>query len=449
MKSSPIINYVILNSKKLLLFFAIYTIFFTNIAIANEDSSYNNSDQDFLGYDWQLNTIRKVIYKDYFKHERLRIDHKNLNDFSKKISSLQDQQNQHPAIKSNVIIDLNSEKYYNTSNNNYELLDSAAKIRFFSNLNLGNNFDINIQANLSPVRQNNQNQYPENLFFENEGLYLQELNLKYSQKNYAVIFGKTNLDFGTISMWNRGIWGSEISKQYFKLEKIAISSIFNYGDIKKTGIYNIGLSLFKNDQKYLDNSVFNKRVSNPSNKGYAGDDNFGKSWNLSLNILFDFDNKFNRPEKLAYHFAMINSSVNKEDSLITGKIKDEKGFVAAINYQKPISNNFDIDLLSEYVKMSNINGNIDISEKYFINNLIVSYNKNWQMVIANSNLKNKQSSGYNHNIAEFSFGYQFDKTKIFDKLLLQIGNKMGRYKNSDAINEYNSLALLLRYYKNF
>ena len=65
--------------------------------------------------------------------------------------------------------------------------------------------------------------------------------------------------------------------------------------------------------------------------------------------------------------------------------------------------------------------------------------------------KNKfsPSEGSKTNISEINFGYEFSKNKFFDRLTTQIGYYQSIRKSADLNTKNKSLAILIRYYKNF
>ena len=104
--------------------------------------------------------------------------------------------------------------------------------------------------------------------------------------------------------------------------------------------------------------------------------------------------------------------------------------------------------------VENFNGDVDISQRYFINNLIAKYNKNINITVSNSNKMQKKLNNYKteQNLVELSTGYEFNKNNIFDSLLLQIGYKDFRNSvksSSSSLKEQRGLGALIRYSKNF
>ena len=131
-------------------------------------------------------------------------------------------------------------------------------------------------------------------------------------------------------------------------------------------------------------------------------------------------------EELHYKFGYLKSAVNKRFSSVDKtNLKDQSSWLAGVDYKRSLNENISIDFLTEYVMVENFNGDVDISQRYFINNMIAKYNKNINITVSNSNKMQKKLNNYTteQNLVELSTGYEFNKNNIFDSLLLQIGYK--------------------------
>lgn len=356
------------------------------------------------------------------------------------------------SINHRLVNDLSFANNFGNPRNNFQ--DTTGVVRFSSNIEY-KNFKLFSILRLARIDNNRDQQRrlsdPSgggSRTFENLGVTLPELNLKYSSGNNSVIAGKFTSNFGTAWRWNQGIFIHNIAGNYGLFEKLGLAFVSKYGDIKKTGIYNFSFSTFTNDRKNFDNALFHRRDSDAKSQGLAGDTRSLKSYTLATDINFEF-NEF---EKLSYHLAYANLAINKEMSSIKNtKIKNQNGYVFGVNYTFPIFKKLNAETLIEYARISNINGNTDISNKFLTTNLIFKYNKKYSLMIGNSKIKIKNkliSRAYNQ-ASEINFGYEFDKTKYYDKITAQIGYHQLIEKSSTQNQTNKSLAILLRYFKNF
>ena len=346
-----------------------------------------------------------------------------------------------------LVSDLVLDDKYRTTNSDDEFSDTTSATRLYSYLNFAKNFSLNSQINLEKISGKTTNDGKDKSF-EDEGLFLRELNLVYDDKKYVFFLGKFDLNFGKAWNWNGGIFSNQLAKNYQKSEKIGFGQFVRVGDSEENGRYQFGYSFFKNDRKYLDNSLITKRKSSSKSDAIVGDDNMFNSYIVRVDIDFDFSEL----EKLSYQFAYISSAVNKKYSTVeVGKMEDQKDFVASIDYVYPINNDIVLGGFMEYVESRNYLGNKDKSEKYFTSILSSEFNKNYSLTLVYSRRQNFTigENGFDQTVSEVTVGYKFDKNKIFDKLLFQVGykNETEDLKTSSTSN--NSLVALVRYQKVF
>lgn len=360
-------------------------------------------------------------------------------------------------ISGKNITDLTFENNYNTTDSKNQFNNTEILSRFFSDINFSKNLSLKSNILLSKVDAENENIRRKNsangggdMSFENSGIYIQELVLDYSEKNYSILAGKFTANFGQSWIWGRGIWANSVPLNYAQNEKLGFGGIYRIGDSKKTGRYNFAFSTFTNDRKNLDNSIINNRNSSSKNVAKAGDTRNFDSYNISLDVNFDFAEN----EKLSYHFAYLNLAVNSNQTAINySKIADQKGFVLNSRYRYPVDSNLLFDGLVEYVEMKNIDGNGDASNKNLNYSLVAEIYQNWNITLANNIYKNSVLNvgnlNYNQNLYEISGGYKFDKTKYFDQFLIQLGYKKLRNNYQSYIDEQNAFGILARYIKLF
>lgn len=397
----------------------------------------------------------EVLAQDDFQPSVLRsLVEEDTDKFAKKDSSTFK-----PKFSNKLVTDITFNDGYQATDRKEEYNDTEARARLYSALSFTKNISLNSFLELEPSNQASATARRNNLpngggdrSFESEGIHIEELTIDYDSKNFAFVAGKFNPDYGTAWKWNRGIWAWSIAENYRLREKLGLDTIYRVGDRKKTGEYEFGLSVFTNDRKNLDNSVITKRDSDHKFDGKPGDTRSLESYVASLDVNFDFGKKYLSEEKLSYHFAYSNLAVNAKASAVTPtKIADQKGFVAGLNYQYPLVENFDLDVLVEYENTRNLNGDSDVTENYFTSSFIGKIYKNWNTTLAYSQRNNIHvgQSGFDQNLSEISFGYEFNKNRFFDKFLIQAGYKNQRTNYKTNIDTQNALGILVRYYKNF
>lgn len=349
------------------------------------------------------------------------------------------------AIESKITTRFIAEAQFDDNEKNRDL---SGKIRLYNNLKLSNKIWLSSFATAERIDNSGTNNIDKNRYFDNSGAYLQEFALHTSTEKYSLVAGKFNLNFGNAWRFDRGLWSYNLANNYRQSEKLGVSGVYRLGDIQKTGQYNFTFSTFTNDRKNLDNSILVNRDSTHKSDAAPGDKRSLSSYQAGLNINFDFG----KNEKLSYNFSYLNLAVDKKLSAVPhSKIDDQKASVFGINYQFPLRENLEFDLLLEYAGIRNVGGNSDRKEKYLTANLITKIYKNWTILVGNSRYRNStfNQGRTDKNLSEISFGYEFGKTKFFDRLTINTGYKIMQTNDYTNNNYQNSLGILLRYYKYF
>ena len=345
-----------------------------------------------------------------------------------------------PKISSRLITEIKYSNNYKSSNNGPKYNEALAKIRQYSNFYLNKNFFIKTYIKGQKYHSKYDKQSSKNKYFDNFAIFFEELNINYKiNNNIQIKAGKTNLKFGKAWQWQRGISANHLAKNYKQTEKIAIITTYSYGNEQLNGSYKFNFAAFQDDDKFLDNSIITKR----NNKNQYLDNGF-KSYLVSLDIDFDFGEKYNQNEYLKYHFAFLNNSFSNK--IIDDKINRQKSYAFNINYKLPIYRNINIDSLYEFVKIKNFYHQKNFKEKYhhlsniisFYNQFNITFSKTW---LLNSKISQKSRES----LMEISAGYNLINDRYFDNLLFQTGYQSikEQQKNKDSI------LVLIRYIKNF
>lgn len=362
----------------------------------------------------------------------------------------------HPKFTNRLVFEVVSNDEYQSTNRQDEFLDTRAKSRLYSSYNFAKYFSVNSFLKTEPSRQisetSRRNSSPNgggDRAFENEGIFVEELNLTFNSKKHAFVLGKFDLNFGSAWRWNRGIWTYNIAERYKQKEKLGINGIYRIGDSKKNGRYEFTYAAFTNDRKNLDNSAITGRDVDSKSDGVPGDTRSLKSYTTSLDINFDFSEK----EKLSYHFSYINLAVNSRASDVTPsyKIARQKCYTAGLSYKYPVFENLLLDSLVEYASIKNLGGDSDIDENYLTANAIAKFYKNWNVTLGYAQVDNSevQATGFQRNLSEISLGYEFKKNSFFDRLLFQVGYKNQRDDFKTSLETRNVWGGFVRYQKNF
>ncbi len=371
-----------------------------------------------------------------------------------------------PALK--VVAQLRAENVtsddYRDTNHADEYVNSGAKVNFISNALLNKKWFLEVNFRAEQVKS--QSSAEKN--YGGEGAYLREARLGYKDRNLVLFAGKFRPFFGIAwrngrNNWmdyaannqeqfdynnTRGIWSDYIANNYAQTEKLGVGGVVRAGNANTIGKYELGLSFFTNDRKNFDNSIISSRISAAKQDALPGDTRSLKSYVTSLDVAFDFA----PDEKLFYRFAYINLATNSlAASVPPSKIGDQKGVSAAINYQYPFSQNFNLNGLAEYVSMKNVGGNSDLGDRYFNGSLVGNIFQNWNLTTAYASRQSFHlgQNGFDQNMMEISAGYRFDKNAFFDSLLIQTAYRNLRTDYHASLDRKNTVGILVRYIKNF
>ncbi len=95
-------------------------------------------------------------------------------------------------------------------------------------------------------------------FFEDQGLFIEQLFLQYAGDNFTVIAGKFNPVFGVA--WDRapGIYGVDFAEDYEITERIGFGADYTFGD-EASGEHTISASTFFADTSFLAQTLINSR----------------------------------------------------------------------------------------------------------------------------------------------------------------------------------------------
>lgn len=285
--------------------------------------------------------------------------------------------------------------------------------------------------------------------FEDEVLFLQDLNLNYDYKNGTFVAGKFTTKFA--SAWKRkdNIWISEtIKSKYRQNEKLGFANYFKGGNEKENGRYVLGLAAFTNDSKSLNGSLITKKENPNKITGRGGDERGLKSYIASMDINYDFGNQ----EKLSYHMSYLNLAVNENLSPVAKeKIEDVNAYAINMDYQYPLHKHILGRGFIEYVNASNNEGNIDQGVDFLTTILTFNLFKDYSITFGKyfEQQTTISGNGTDIEIKEFNLGYSFNERSILSGLKIMAGVKHEQTDSKTSKVRNNVAGLLVRYVKKF
>lgn len=310
-----------------------------------------------------------------------------------------------------------------------QYVDTFGRSEAAIDINLGYNFKI--ESNFVLEKINEAEADHRDRFFAGEGIFTEELKLRYSYKDFSIFGGKFNPEFGRAWDWGRGIWTHKIAEEYEQTEKLGggfTASLLNH---------NLEVTAFHDDIKVFDGALISKRGEEPSrNDGAVGNtDNF-KSYNIAISSEDAFEIK-----GLSYNFAYLNLATDDPEK------DNQKGIAVGANYVFDLNKDITLDNLIEYTAFSDFEGSRGQKAKFITANTILTFYKNWNTTIGFSRFDKiiPDSDDESEQLYQISAGYKFDEKSILKGLTFEVGYKHQSHNDSNNDIATQTLGILSRY----
>lgn len=342
---------------------------------------------------------------------------------------------------------------YSSNNKKNIYKDYYNRTKLSLRANITDQLSLNSVIKSSQMRQNSENEMRDKSLtgsgtrsFENHGVYLERLYLKYSANNLDLFAGKKTLNFGNAWKRSKYMWILNKSSEYYRFnEKFALGAALKGGREDGNGKYILTLGSYFNDDKYSDNSLITKREYIGNNTTKSGDDkSLFASYYAALDISYDFGND----EKLTYHFGYVKSAIADGGyDVERSEVSDQKSYVANINYQIPVTKNILPKIFIEYVFLDNYGGsnlkNSHLLTKYITLNLYQDYYLTYTIF----KVKHLEigTNNIDEDVNEISLGYKFNKNNILNGLSTHIGYNREIIDKKTSNEKTESAILYLKY----
>lgn len=303
-------------------------------------------------------------------------------------------ENNFPMVSGEVVIELQNEFTTDSDdsatddhNNMFLRTEVAPRIQ------LNENFAIDGVL----VFENIQDRDPdEDNYFDNEGIFVEEIKLNYENGPWAVWAGKFNPGFG--SAWDyRGIWGEDFAEDYEITEKIGVGASYTF-ETEAAGTHTISAHTFFADTTFLSGSVITKRdVLDKDDGGVSNTENFS-SFVVSLE-----GEDLAGVENLYYKLGYRNQAEGDADS----GGDNESGFAVTLGHNFAVNERVQMDALVEYVDISNFEAGTD-DNRYLTTSLITTLDEKWNVTASYTSREIDSTGGdSNDHLFQLSGGYDF------------------------------------------
>lgn len=238
----------------------------------------------------------------------------------------------------------------------------------------------------------------ESNFFDNEGVFVEEVKLNYERGPFAAWAGKFNPGFGIAWDYGRGIWGEDFAEDYEITEKIGVGASYTF-EASQFGSHTFAANTFFADTTFLSGSTITGRSTlDESDGGVSNTEDFSSFvFSLEGDDLAGFDYLY---YKLGYRHQ------DEGDVDVGGD--DETGYVVTLGYVFPVNDRVEVDALVEYTDISNFEAGAD-DNQYFTTSVITRLDDRWNLTLAYTgrDIDFQGGADVDDHLLQVSAGYDF------------------------------------------
>ncbi len=237
----------------------------------------------------------------------------------------------------------------------------------------------------------------ESNFFDNEGVFVEEIKLNYENGPFAAWAGKFNPGFGIAWDFGRGIWGEDFAEDYEITEKIGLGAGYTF-ETESFGAHTFAANTFFADTTFLSGSTITNRVTTDLDDGGVSKTEDFSSYVISLE-----GEDLAGVENLYYKLGYRNQ--DEGDATVGGD--RETGYVVTLGHTLPITDRVEVDGLLEFADISNFEGG-SADNQYATASFITTIDDAWN-VTASYTARDIDDAGADSedHLLQISAGYDF------------------------------------------
>lgn len=237
----------------------------------------------------------------------------------------------------------------------------------------------------------------EDRYFDQHGLYVQELYLLYEQPAFALYGGKFNPGFGIAWDAAPGVYGTEVAEDaYEQTERIGFGGALNFGG-EGIGGEGFGEHSLAAQSFFADTSVLSESLGEPRGPLRLSDGGPANTEDLS-SFSLTLDGGFPElPGAPGYHLGFLRNEGGP------GSPEDEYGLAGALFAEIPLGEETSLSPILEYVHLENAGAEVD--DQDIVTGGATLAHGPWNLALSHSSLS---GDGDDIHQSQISVGYSFD-----------------------------------------
>ncbi len=273
----------------------------------------------------------------------------------------------------------------------------------------------------------------DDIWFDRNGAFFEELKLNYAAGAFAAWAGKFNPAFGAAWDFGRGIWSEDFAEDYEITERIGVGAAYEFGS-ETVGAHTLSASTFFTDTSILSEGWITDRDDVSLDDGGAGNTNSLKSFAVSLS-----GEALAGIENLGYMLSA--RYLAEQDKNRDATTSSERGAAATLTYAVPVNDNLGFDFFAEGAFLRDFEGAKGVDADYYSASAVATFYTNWNLTVGGTR-RHIDDNGLDRDddLLQISGGYDFG-----NGLTAEAGY---RYSEEDGINT-DIGGFLLRYQTGF
>jgi hypothetical protein len=302
-----------------------------------------------------------------------------------------------PRIEGEIPLEIQSDRACRSSGGENQTHDLYATIEPVLRLRFTPRLSLETALVLEPVFESG----GRSRFFEDQGLFVEQLFLEYATGAWGVRAGKINPPFGIAWDAAPGIYGVDFAEDYEITERLGLGGFVRFGN-ERVGFHRLTADAFLLDTSPLSESVFTGRGRVRRSDG--GPSNTGDLRSFALTLAGE---AIPGLPGLGYHLGFTQQSAGRRG-------RDERGYALGLTYGASPFENVEVELLSEYVYQQGAGG--ARQDRHYLTQSAAIHWKGWNLALCHAR-RHLHVHGGGHlrdDLVQASAGYEFEMGLAID-----------------------------------